>query len=141
MIDGTVIIIAKKYKKYEKFQPHSPNRGLGISSELNLMGTQTEVLFTTSGNVRSVDVFLKMMNRHMTTVRTVVRRWKGELMDREKAIEYLKKDLKCYDNITGNTDTVNCSGSCDTCPNYVKAEIFYQSLKIVIADIEKRDDK
>lgn len=59
-------------------------------------------------------------------------------MDKEKAIEYLKKDLACYNNIIGTTDTVSCSGLCDSCPNYVKAEIFYQSLKIVIADAERR---
>lgn len=60
-------------------------------------------------------------------------------MDRKKAIEYLKKDLKCYDNITGSTDAVNnCSGSCDSCPNYVKAEIFYPSLRIIVADAERR---
>lgn len=62
-------------------------------------------------------------------------------MDKEKAIEYLKKDLACYDNIAGSTDAVHCSGSCDSCPNYVKAEIFYQSLKIIVADAERRTDE
>lgn len=62
-------------------------------------------------------------------------------MDKKKAIEYLKKDLACYNNITGTTNTVSCSGSCNSCPNYVKSEIFYQSLKIVIADAERRTDE
>ena len=60
-------------------------------------------------------------------------------MDKEKAIEYLKKDLACYNNITGTTNS--CSGSCDLCPNYVKSEIFYKSLKIVIADAERRTNE
>lgn len=62
-------------------------------------------------------------------------------MDREKAIEYLKKDLACYDNITGSNDGLYCFGSCDSCPNYVKAEIFYQSLKIIVAYTERRTDE